>query len=131
MRRSWLIVAAIFRGALASIGVIAVLLLTRHEGAAVEMQRAETFVALVATNLGLLVTSRRGRWHPALGIAVAATLGALALVLFWPVLRERFSFAQLEPLAILRDALVAAAPLLLFVLVRACRPSQNSRTAQS
>ncbi|MBK9387482.1 MAG: HAD-IC family P-type ATPase [Planctomycetes bacterium] len=113
-----LILRAITRGALASFGVLAVLALARFESASVEQQRAECFLALVVTNVGLLLAARRGRWHKALAIAFGATLGALALTLLWPPLRERFSLAELAPLTALRDAALALAPLGILVLGR-------------
>jgi Ca2+-transporting ATPase len=108
-----LILRAVGRGALATVGVLAVLALSRAEGASVELQRAECFLALVVTNVGLLLAAHRGRWHKALAIAFGATLGALALTLLWPPLRERFALAELPPGLALRDAALALLPLLL------------------
>jgi Ca2+-transporting ATPase len=75
--------------------------------------RAMAFTALVFGNLALILVNRSSRltaWealgnaNPALWWIVAATLGALALVIYVPAAAEVFRFAALGP----RDAAIAA-----------------------
>jgi Ca2+-transporting ATPase len=72
--------------------------------------RAEAFAALIAGNLGLILTNRswsknifgtfRAR-NPALWLVVGGAAGTLALVLTVPALRDVFQFGDVRPARVL------------------------------
>ncbi len=80
------------------------------QGAAGSEGRAEAFAALIAGNLGLILTNRswsktifgtfRAR-NPALWLVVGGAVGTLALVLTVPALRDVFQFGDVRPVRVL------------------------------
>jgi len=129
-----ILVLSVLQGAGVLAIVLAVFILMLGRGGPEGPGRAVAFAALIAGNLGLILTNRS--WsrtilgslrasNPALWLVVGGAAGTLALVLAVPVLRELFRFERVGPADALLGVAAGAASILWFELFK-LRPRRSS-----
>ncbi|MCC7425859.1 MAG: cation-translocating P-type ATPase [Alphaproteobacteria bacterium] len=115
------VVWSVFQGMLAAGAVGAVLVTEMAFGAPISDVRAASFLALVLTNLALVLANRSfsaslaqaaSMRNRALWVVIAVTAGMLAVVLYWPPARSLFRFGQLQAADLLFCAALACLVLL-------------------
>jgi len=129
-----ILVLSVLQGAGVLAIVLAVFILMLGRGGPEGPGRAVAFAALIAGNLGLILTNRS--WsrtilgslrasNPALWLVVGGAAGTLALVLAVPVLRELFRFERVGPADALLGVAAGAASILWFELFK-LRPRRSN-----
>jgi len=128
---------AVLQGTLV-FGVLASLLIgALHLGAAEATLRTLAFVALVVTNVVLILVNRSfssslddalGRTNRALGVLTGGVFTLLAVIVYWPPARALFGFAALTPLELGVCAATGAASLLVLEALKR-RPDAEARPA--
>jgi len=128
-----ILVLSVLQGAGVLAVVLAVFIVMLGRGGPEGPGRAVAFAALIAGNLGLILTNRS--WsrtilgslrasNPALWLVVGGASGTLALVLAVPVLRELFRFERVGPADALLGVAAGAASILWFELFK-LRPRRS------
>jgi Ca2+-transporting ATPase len=129
-----ILVLSVLQGAGVLAVVLAVFIVMLGRGGPEGPGRAVAFAALIAGNLGLILTNRS--WsrtilgslrasNPALWLVVGGAAGTLALVLAVPVLRELFRFERVGPADALLGVAAGAASILWFELFK-LRPRRSN-----
>jgi Ca2+-transporting ATPase len=115
------------QGASVLAAVLAVFIAMPGHGGTEGPGRAAAFAALIAGNLGLILTNRSwsrtilgsfGTRNAALWLVVAGAAATLALVLAVPALRDLFQFGQVRPADALLGVAAGAASILWFELFK-------------
>lgn len=123
------VVWSVFQGTVAALAVGAVLIAELARDAPLSEVRAASFLALVLTNLALVLANRSfsaslaqaaSLRNRALWVVIAVTAGMLAVVLYWPPARSLFRFGQLQA----ADLLFCAGLACLVLLVLEAMKSQ-------
>jgi Ca2+-transporting ATPase len=118
---------AAVQGGILLLAVLALYGWALGQGAALELARAQAFVALVAGTLALALTNlswTRPAWardtlrHPAFLIATGASTALLILILAWPAARGLFGFALPDAGALLGAVAAGLAATLWFEAVK-------------
>jgi Ca2+-transporting ATPase len=128
------LVLSVLQGAGVLAVVLAVFIVMLGRGGPEGPGRAVAFAALIAGNLGLILTNRS--WsrtilgslrasNPALWLVVGGAAGTLALVLAVPVLRDLFRFERVGPADALLGVAAGAASILWFELFK-LRPRRSN-----
>jgi Ca2+-transporting ATPase len=124
----WLIATSLLQGALVLAAVAACYGIWLHTGVPAGQARAAAFVALVVSNISLILAIRspRSRWHTmlamrnrALWITLGVTLAMLSAVVGVPALRQLFGFDLPTPATLAAAVLVGLGVLPLLLLQRA------------
>lgn len=131
-----MLITSLAQGTLALLAVAGVFEISRAAGFTGAAARTATFIALIISNLGLILSNRSwslsfirsmARPNGALGWVIGGAIVFLALVVFAPFLRNLFHFAPLPVAAIALSLLAGVIPTAIVEALKLARLSRQPR----